>query len=150
MGHESLLLLQDIVHVVDGQRELGQGEKRGEIGRVEGGQDGNKDPPGGEYQSRRVSGGRQNTALSHQSSVDKPDAVRHRVHLLLPIASHLVPNYNEQVDDGPNKHQRDQDEDPHLIVERGQQSVSCTKYRGDNRFQTGVKRFIQETIQLQT
>lgn len=52
-----LVLCQDIVDRVVGQRELGEGEKSGQVGRVEGRQYRDENPPGGKKQPGRVCNG---------------------------------------------------------------------------------------------
>jgi len=52
-----LVLREDIVDRVVRQRELGKGQEGGQVGRVEGRQYRDENPPGGKEQPRRVCNG---------------------------------------------------------------------------------------------
>jgi len=52
-----LVLCENIVDRVVGQRELGQGQEGGQVGRVEGRQYRDENPPGGKEQPGRVCNG---------------------------------------------------------------------------------------------
>ena len=56
-------VLVDVPEVVDRQQPGGGGQHHGELGRVEGGDDGDEDPPRTEQDPGHVSGGRQSRAL---------------------------------------------------------------------------------------
>ena len=62
----------DLPQVVDRQQPGGGGQHHGELGRVEGGDDGDEDPPRTEEDPGHVSGWRQSRALLQQSSVYEP------------------------------------------------------------------------------
>ena len=65
-------VLVDVPEVVDRQQPGGGGQHHGELGRVEGGDDGDEDPPGPEEDPRHVSRGGEGGALLQESSVYEP------------------------------------------------------------------------------
>ena len=68
-------VLVDLPADVDGQQPGAGGEDHGELGRVEGRHDGDKDPPGTEQDPRHIGGGGQDGALLQQSPVGEPGQV---------------------------------------------------------------------------
>ena len=115
-------VLVDLLQVVDGQQPGGGGEHHGELGRVEGGDDGDEDPPGTEQDPRHVSGGRQSGALLQESSVDEPGQL---------ARGELVgAGEEEEIHAGHHQGGAQEDQDPHCAVYKCKKHLDyiCTMY----------------------